>query len=552
LISIITCFSDLILAVNINQKPPREFGMMVDESFKLKQFKKLKAIAKKNKGLCLSKRYVTAKTKLRWKCQKKHIWSATPDHVLRGQWCRKCGTIKAADKKRSNIHEMRALARKKNGKCLSEKYIGSGTKLLWQCNLGHIWPAVPESITAGTWCPYCSGNSIPKKERLKFYKEIAKQNNGKCLSRQYQSSRSPLEWECEVGHRWSAVPASIRQGNWCEKCLRAKSGSSQRGNIKEMQKIANDRGGECISQDYVNSQTELEWKCHYGHEWKAVPNSVKQGSWCPDCNFNIGEEICRSFFESVFETDFPKTRPSSLTYKGRRLELDGYSEELKIAFEHQGIQHFKPYEYFGGEAKFKELKKRDVVKRKLCKLNGIKLLEVIDLVNIVKINNIEKYMVDLLTSNEIPFDNAKVPKTIKLNNILSKTKDIQKLQSIANTRGGSLRSKFYLGANIKLDWQCQKGHTWLASPSEVRGTKNRIGTWCPKCAIEIRANKLKGELSEFQTIAKSKNGKCISTAYINSQSKLIWECEFGHRWSAVPNSIKQGTWCSKCSKKKST
>ena len=53
--------------------------------------------------------------------------------------------------------------------------------------------------------------------------------------------------------------------------------------------------------------------------------------------------------------------------------LDVYIPSLKIAFEYQGIQHFSPVDYFGGEQKFKELQERDLRKSNLCKKNGVRI-----------------------------------------------------------------------------------------------------------------------------------------------------------------------------------
>lgn len=54
--------------------------------------------------------------------------------------------------------------------------------------------------------------------------------------------------------------------------------------------------------------------------------------------------------------------------------LDVYIPSLNIAFEYQGIQHFKPIDYFGGEQKFKELQERDLRKAALCKKNGVRII----------------------------------------------------------------------------------------------------------------------------------------------------------------------------------
>jgi len=53
--------------------------------------------------------------------------------------------------------------------------------------------------------------------------------------------------------------------------------------IEEMGKIPNSRGGKCLSEKYIDSQTLLLWECNEGHVWKAKPYNIKQGTWCPRC-----------------------------------------------------------------------------------------------------------------------------------------------------------------------------------------------------------------------------------------------------------------------------
>ena len=44
--------------------------------------------------------------------------------------------------------------------------------------------------------------------------------------------------------------------------------------------------------------------------------------------------------------------------------------------EFDGMQHFKPIDYFGGIAEFKITKKRDALKNDYCKAKGIPLLRI--------------------------------------------------------------------------------------------------------------------------------------------------------------------------------
>ena len=56
--------------------------------------------------------------------------------------------------------------------------------------------------------------------------------------------------------------------------------------------------------------------------------------------------------------------------------LDIYFEDLNIGIEYQGIQHYKPVDYFGGEDGFLKNQERDKRKRRLCKKNSCPLIYV--------------------------------------------------------------------------------------------------------------------------------------------------------------------------------
>ena len=51
-----------------------------------------------------------------------------------------------------------------------------------------------------------------------------------------------------------------------------------------MQKLAQERGGECLSTVYENSFKMLRWRCAEGHEWEATGTNIKNNnSWCREC-----------------------------------------------------------------------------------------------------------------------------------------------------------------------------------------------------------------------------------------------------------------------------
>ena len=56
------------------------------------------------------------------------------------------------------------------------------------------------------------------KYSIKDCKKAAKNNNGKCLSKEYISTKTKYLWECEEGHQWEARFDNILIGQWCP-CL---------------------------------------------------------------------------------------------------------------------------------------------------------------------------------------------------------------------------------------------------------------------------------------------------------------------------------------------
>jgi hypothetical protein len=232
------------------------------------------SLANKYGGKCLSAEYINANTKLKWRCDKGHVWESTPSSVTQGHWCLEC-----SGSKKKNIYDMHNLAKIRGGNCLSKEYVNNKTKLKWQCNEGHIWEAVPSSVATGTWCPVCGRNKSNDANKLTIeeMQSIAQKRKGKCLSKKYVDSKSKLKWQCEKGHVWEATPSHVNNGTWCPVC------AGRHQDIRDMHKLAETREGKCLSSKHINNKTKLTWQCEKGHIWEATPHNIKTGHWCPVC-----------------------------------------------------------------------------------------------------------------------------------------------------------------------------------------------------------------------------------------------------------------------------
>jgi hypothetical protein len=94
-----------------------------------------------------------------------------------------------------------------------------------------------------------------------------------------------------------------------------------------------------------------------------------------------GEIECKRVLEKFFNKSFNKYRPDFLRNEVTggvcNLEIDCYNHELRLGVEYQGQQHYKyiPYFHKNKEA-FMNQKYRDELKRRMCKDNGIIVIEV--------------------------------------------------------------------------------------------------------------------------------------------------------------------------------
>lgn len=92
-----------------------------------------------------------------------------------------------------------------------------------------------------------------------------------------------------------------------------------------------------------------------------------------------GETLCREAAQRVFGVPFVKVRPDFLknNVTGYNLELDIYNEDLKIAIEYNGRQHYEFVPFFHkNHEHFMNQKYRDEIKKMICKQQGIHLIEV--------------------------------------------------------------------------------------------------------------------------------------------------------------------------------
>ncbi len=214
-------------------------------------------------------------------------------------------------------------------------------------------------------CNTCRNNR--RKYTIEDCKRFAEEKGGLCLSETYVNAHYIMNWKCDKNHQWNAAFHDINRSHWCIVCAGKKKHS-----IEQCRKFAESKGGKCLSETYVNAGTKMKWKCSKNHIWITRYRDIKNGHWCSTCNSHKSEKLCRGIFEDLLLEPFNTIRPEWL----ERLELDGYNEDLNIAFEYNGKQHYEFNKRFHNNdpEEFEQQKARDIKKYSICQKRGLNLI----------------------------------------------------------------------------------------------------------------------------------------------------------------------------------
>lgn len=301
-----------------------------------------------------------------FECEEKHRWVTQHGNVYNGSWCIQCLKL--------SLNHAREEAVKRNGKCLETEYVNKRKLMEWECENGHRFRLRLGAVrNNGRWCRKCFHDGM--RHDIAVAHEEAVKRNGKCLSTDYVNVGKHLLWECARGHRWEAGLGGIMNGNWCNMCVMRRRRVKCINRIFKRIKML---GGvpitkkEDIPYHIISESVDIKCRCDKGYIFTRSLKSLQNGSWCPKCRFK-SEEKCRDIFEDIYGYDFVKKRLKCM----EGLELDGYCEDLGIAFEYDGLQHVKFIPHFHRtEQGFKEQQRRDRRKDQLAANNAITLIRI--------------------------------------------------------------------------------------------------------------------------------------------------------------------------------
>lgn len=303
-----------------------------------------------------------------------------------------------------------------------------------------------------------------------------------------------------------------------------------------------------------NNTVKYRITCPKGHIYEKATSHIKDG--CPQCQekVNVGQERVRVMMEKLFNAEFIHTRPEWLINPktGNCLDLDGYNEDLKIAFEYQGRQHLHDNTQYAED--YKNQTQRDEIKKEVCKHNQVKLF----IIEQPKSYEPEKFF------NQVMKQLKKQHLALTLNftdidfSVINGHDYLQKkysdFKNYVESQGFKLHTQSYGAMDDIFDFVCSNGHSIQMSGNNFRhyiNTKKNICSDCHPLSFRHKTNYSKDniQLEKSKNLGKEYGFNLISTTYQSVHEALSWTCEKGHTFERSIRQIqrtKEGKVCPHC------
>jgi hypothetical protein len=201
----------------------------------------------------------------------------------------------------------------------------------------------------------------------------------------YKNNSTPVSILCNKHGLFNQTPAKHLIGRGCSECggsnVLTKSEFERRSKL-----IHGDLYG-YDNVDYKNAKTKVSIFCQKHGIFSQKPNNHLSCYVCLICRSSKSEIKIFNYLNEIKIKFVSEYYLSSVNQY-----IDFYIPSLNIGIEYDGIQHFQPVDFFGGEFEYNKTKIRDKIKDDYCLNNNIKLYRI----SYLDIDNIDKILKEII------------------------------------------------------------------------------------------------------------------------------------------------------------
>jgi hypothetical protein len=259
-------------------------------------------------------------------------------------------------------------------------YVKADSKLKIYCKEHGWFMQTGLNHISGTECPKCTKQRqiIGTEQFIKNARAVHgdKYNYERV---KYIHSKNIVEIVCYEHGVFKQRPNGHLRGAGCPKCADISVGLQRRSNTEQFIKTAKEIHGDKYNYDlseYITNSVPVIIICPEHGEFKQDPNTHLNGCGCPICKESRGEKKIASYLKR-HKIKFKQQQTFEDCKNILSLPFDFFLPDYNLLIEYDGIQHFEPKEFFGGEEAFIALKKRDQIKTEYVNgHNSISLLRI--------------------------------------------------------------------------------------------------------------------------------------------------------------------------------
>ena len=263
---------------------------------------------------------------------------------------------------------------------LSKEYLGVDKNLKLKCPCGEEFYSALSNFRRNKHkkCNKCIAESL-RKYSLEDVKVILYNNNFTMINEaEYKNASSTFTYKCLVcGNTARTNINAIIEGRRCGKCF----GNKNYTHKEFVDKINIKYGDEYIILDKYKRMIDyiIVQRTICGHIFSISPhNLLNHDRGCPICKESHGEKRIRRFLDK-YNIKYIRQYKFDDCKNKRCLPFDFAifnNDNILFLVEYDGLQHERPYDRFGGEKAFIQIKLHDKIKNDYCDDNNIILIRI--------------------------------------------------------------------------------------------------------------------------------------------------------------------------------